>query len=63
MLKQVNIQMIGLGGTIRIQYDCTGCAERRLNFNSSTLHVTSNQTLLSVAIKVGFIAADCSYAQ
>ena len=63
LLKPVNIQMIGLGGTIRIQYDCTGCVERRLNFNSSTLHVTSNQTLLSVALQVGFVAAGCSYAQ
>ena len=62
LLKPVNVQMVGFGGTVRINYDCTGCLERRLTFNSSAL-TAHDQPDLSLALQVGFVAAGCSHAQ
>ena len=54
--------MVGFGGTVRINYDCTGCIERRLTFNSSAV-TAHGQPDLSLALQVGFVAAGCSYAE
>ena len=54
--------MAGFGGTVRIQYDCTGCIERRLTLDSSTV-TAHDQPDLSLALQIGFIVAGCSYAQ
>ena len=34
-LKLVSVSMTGQQGCVTLQYDCTGCAERRVTFNSS----------------------------
>ena len=34
-LKLVCVDMIGQQGCVTLQYDCTGCAERRVSFDSS----------------------------
>ena len=59
----VSVRMVGLGGCLEMNYDCTGCVERRLTFASSALHEASKQTVVSVALQVGFVAAGCSHAQ
>ena len=61
-LKPVSVQMAGFGGTVRINYDCTGCIERRLTFDSSAV-TAHDQPDLSLALQIGFVVAGCSYAQ
>uniref|UniRef100_A0A1X7VSG3 Uncharacterized protein n=1 Tax=Amphimedon queenslandica TaxID=400682 RepID=A0A1X7VSG3_AMPQE len=41
-LKLVCVSMIGQQGCVTLQYDCTGCAERRVAFESSIKHETEN---------------------
>ena len=61
-LKPVSVQMAGFGGTVRINYGCTGCIERRLTFDSSAV-TAHDQPDLSLALQIGFVVAGCSYAQ
>ena len=56
LLRPVSVQMVGFGGTVRINYDCTGCVERRLTFNSSAV-TAHDQPDLSLALQVGFVVA------
>ena len=63
LLKPTSVKLKGLGGAVDIDYDCTGCAERRLTFNSSALCEASGQNVVRLALQVAFIAAGCSYAQ
>uniref|UniRef100_A0A1X7SM79 Uncharacterized protein n=1 Tax=Amphimedon queenslandica TaxID=400682 RepID=A0A1X7SM79_AMPQE len=52
--------MIGQQGR---QYDCTGCAERRVAFESSIKHETENCTALGLALQVAFICSGAMYSQ
>jgi hypothetical protein len=62
-LKPVSIILTGLGGSVEVQYDCTGCTVRRVQFNSSAVHEATQQTLVGLALQVAFIAAGCTHAQ
>ena len=62
-LEPVTIILTGLGGAVEIQYDCTGCTKRQVQFNSSAVHEASQQTAVGVALQVSFIAAGCTHAQ
>ena len=62
LLRPVSVRMVGLGGCVKMNYDCNGCVECRLMFASSALHEASKQTVVSVALQVGFVAAGCSHA-
>ena len=49
--------MIGQQGCVTLQYDCTGCAERRVTFESSIKHETENCTAVGLALQV--VQAQC----
>ena len=40
-----------------LQYDCTGCAERCVSFDSSIKHDTENCTAVGLALQVAFICS------
>ena len=63
ILKPVTIDLVGLGGAVEIQYSCTGCVDRHVQFDSSTFHEASQQTVLSLTLQVAFVAAGCRYSQ
>ena len=56
-LKLVCVDMIGQQGFVTLQYDCTGCAERCVSFDSSIKHETENCTAVcqDLALQVAFI--------
>ena len=62
-LKLVSVSMIGQQGCVTLQYDCTGCAERRVTFNSSIKHETENCTAVGLALQVAFICSGAMYSQ
>ena len=37
LLKPTSLKLTGLGGAVHIDYDCMGCSEQRLTFNSYAL--------------------------
>ena len=55
--------MIGQQGCVTLQYDCTGCAERRVAFESSIKHETENCTAVGLAMQVAFICSGAMYSQ
>ena len=55
--------MIGQQGCVTLQYDCTGCAERRVAFESSIKHETENCTAVGLALQVAFICSGAMYSQ
>ena len=63
LLAPVSITLTGLGGSVEVQYDCTGCTQRRVSFSSSAHHEASKQTVLGLTLQVAFIAAGSNYAQ
>ena len=60
-LKLVCVSMIGQQGCVTLQYDCTGCAERRVAFESSI--ETDNCTAVGLAMQVAFICLGAMYSQ
>uniref|UniRef100_A0A1X7TCB3 Uncharacterized protein n=1 Tax=Amphimedon queenslandica TaxID=400682 RepID=A0A1X7TCB3_AMPQE len=62
-LKLVCVSMIGQQGCVTLQYDCTGCAERRVTFESSIKHETENCTAVGLALQVAFICSGAMYSQ
>ena len=55
--------MIGQQGFVILQYDCTGCAERCVSFDSSIKHETENCTAVGLALQVVFIYSCTMYFQ
>ena len=49
-LKLVCVSMIGQQGCVTLQYDCNGCAERRVAFESSIKHETENYYYRTLAL-------------
>ena len=62
-LKLVSVDIIGQQGCVSLQYDCTGCAERRVNFDSSVEHETEKCTAVGLALQVAFICSGAMYSQ
>ena len=62
-LTPVSVTFAGLGGALQMQYNCTGCSQRQLVFNSSVQHEASGESAIGLALQVAFIAAGCSYEQ
>ena len=62
-LKLVCVSMIGEQGCVTLQYGCTGCAERRVAFESSTKPETENCTAVALALQVAFTCSGAMYSQ
>uniref|UniRef100_A0A1X7VHW2 Uncharacterized protein n=1 Tax=Amphimedon queenslandica TaxID=400682 RepID=A0A1X7VHW2_AMPQE len=50
-------------GCVTLHYDCTGCAERRVAFESSIKHDAENCTAVGLVIHVAFICSGAMYSQ
>uniref|UniRef100_A0A1X7TKZ2 Uncharacterized protein n=1 Tax=Amphimedon queenslandica TaxID=400682 RepID=A0A1X7TKZ2_AMPQE len=55
--------MIGQQGCVTLQYDCTGCAERCVAFESSIKHETENCTAIGFTLQIAFICSGAMYSQ
>jgi len=62
-LVPVSLRHIGLGGSVVIQFSCTACSERMLNFTSSVGIEFSKRSVCSLALQVAFVAGGCAHAQ
>ena len=55
-------RLSGLGGALEMTFSCSGCAQRELNFKSSTDHET-NQPVLGLMLQIAYVTAGCSYSR
>ena len=62
-LNLVSVDIIGQQGCVSLQYDCTGCVERRVNFDSSVEHEAEKCTTVGLALQVAFICSGAMYYQ
>ena len=62
-LNLVSVDIIGQQGCVSLQYDCTGCVERRVNFDSSVEHEAEKCTTVGLALQVAFICSGAMYSQ
>ena len=63
VLKHISMTLVGLGGDIEVQVDCSGCDRRRVTYPASASHEQMKQHTLSLSLQVACIAAGLSYAQ
>ena len=62
-LMLAGVRTVGLGGGILLKYGCSGCDNRPLVFQSSTLLEQTQHTLIGFAMQVAFVAGGCMHSQ
>ena len=60
-LKMTNLKLKGLGGALDITYDCTGCANRSITYESKQ-YSEKSVSEISSALVVAFVCAGATYS-
>ena len=60
-LTPVHVRSVGLGGTVSIGYNCTGCASQAAVFETSSKYELGDTTEVSMAMQVAFIIAGSTH--
>lgn len=63
ILVATKIDVVGLGGTIKITFQCNGCKLRSVTFDGSTLVEGSRRTVVGLALAVAFVVTGHGFSK